>query len=243
MATVHFIQQGKGGVGKSFISSLLYQALKYHFGKEVYAFDADPINATLKGYKEFDVSRVDIMKGDNINSRAFDSVIEDIVSFPEHSHVIVDNGASSFVALNAYIRENDIVKLLSDNGSTIYFHAIITGGQALTDTVKGLKAMFMSYPSEKIVVWLNSFFGDIQVDGATFTDFQIYDDHKHQINTIIQLPEVNPATFGKDIEELCAKRMSFREGIASSKNIVVRSRLNKYWNQIISIMQQTEFVS
>ena len=49
MATVHFIQQGKGGVGKSFIFSLLYQALKYHFGKEVYAFDADPINGAEIG--------------------------------------------------------------------------------------------------------------------------------------------------------------------------------------------------
>ena len=27
MATVHFIQQGKGGVGKSMIASILYQVL------------------------------------------------------------------------------------------------------------------------------------------------------------------------------------------------------------------------
>ena len=28
MATVHFIQQGKGGVGKSMIASILYQVLR-----------------------------------------------------------------------------------------------------------------------------------------------------------------------------------------------------------------------
>ena len=34
MATVHFIQQGKGGVGKSVIASFLYQVLR-HRGKDV----------------------------------------------------------------------------------------------------------------------------------------------------------------------------------------------------------------
>ena len=57
MATVHFIQQGKGGVGKSVIASFLYQVL-HHQGKEVAAFDTDPVNATLKGYKEFKGSKV-----------------------------------------------------------------------------------------------------------------------------------------------------------------------------------------
>ncbi len=61
MATVHFIQQGKGGVGKSVIASFLYQVLR-HQGKEVAAFDTDPVNATLKGYKEFKVIQVDIVR-------------------------------------------------------------------------------------------------------------------------------------------------------------------------------------
>lgn len=45
MATIHFIQQGKGGVGKSMIAAILYQVLR-HLGKEVVAFDTDPVNAT-----------------------------------------------------------------------------------------------------------------------------------------------------------------------------------------------------
>ena len=42
MATVHFIQQGKGGVGKSMIASILYQVLLL-LGKKVAAFDTDPV--------------------------------------------------------------------------------------------------------------------------------------------------------------------------------------------------------
>ena len=74
MAVIHFIQQGKGGVGKSMIASFLYQAL-LHFGKEVAAFDTDPVNATLAGFKEFSVRRKVIIKDGNIDPRAFDSLM------------------------------------------------------------------------------------------------------------------------------------------------------------------------
>ena len=67
MAVIHLIQQGKGGVGKSMIASFLYQAL-LHLGKEVTAFDTDPVNATLAGFKEFSVRRKEIIKDGNIDS-------------------------------------------------------------------------------------------------------------------------------------------------------------------------------
>ena len=56
MATIHFIQQGKGGVGKSMIAVILYQVLG-HLGKEIMAFDTDPVNSTLAGFREFAVTR------------------------------------------------------------------------------------------------------------------------------------------------------------------------------------------
>ena len=61
MATIHFIQQGKGGVGKSMIAVILYQVLG-HLGKEIMAFDTDPVNSTLAGFREFAVTRLDILK-------------------------------------------------------------------------------------------------------------------------------------------------------------------------------------
>lgn len=51
MATIHFILQGKGGVGKSMIAAFLYQA-EWDTGKSVEAFDTDPVNATLAGYND-----------------------------------------------------------------------------------------------------------------------------------------------------------------------------------------------
>ena len=60
MAMIHFILQGKGGVGKSLIAALLAQYLQ---GRNlgVHCFDTDPINATLVGYEALDAVALDIM--------------------------------------------------------------------------------------------------------------------------------------------------------------------------------------
>ena len=107
MATVHFIQQGKGGVGKSMIASILYQTLGL-LGKQVAAFDTDPVSATLAGFQEFEVTCLDILKQGDIDPRQFDTLIDKIMEQGPETHVIVDNGASSFLALNSYIKENGI---------------------------------------------------------------------------------------------------------------------------------------
>lgn len=103
MATIHFILQGKGGVGKSMVASFLYQSLR-NFGKNVIAYDTDPVNATLAAFKEFNVTTLAIMRDGNIDARKFDALLEALVSAPEGSHVIVDNGASSFIALGDTIQ-------------------------------------------------------------------------------------------------------------------------------------------
>ena len=130
MATVHFIQQGKGGVGKSMIASILYQILGM-LGKKVAAFDTDPVNSTLAGFKEFEVTCLDILKSGDIDPRQFDTLIDKIMEQQPETHVIVDNGASSFLALNSYINENGIIDILEEAGHSVFFHSVITGGQAI----------------------------------------------------------------------------------------------------------------
>lgn len=119
MATIHFIQQGKGGVGKSMIAVILYQVLG-HLGKEIMAFDTDPVNSTLAGFREFAVTRLDILKNGDIDPREFDVLINEIAALPVDTHVIVDNGASSFLALNSYIKENDVLGILTESGHNVF---------------------------------------------------------------------------------------------------------------------------
>lgn len=237
MATINFILQGKGGAGKSVIASILVQVLLSK-GKEVKAIDTDPINATLSGYKEFDVTRIDILKEDNIDPRSFDSLLEILFYLPEDTHVVVDNGASSFVALGAYLKENAVHTLLLEKGHQVFFHTVITGGQALDDTLAGVKALAEGCPEIPLVVWLNPYFGDIQKKGKTFEQFKIYQDYCHQFQAIIRLPEGNKATIGKDLEDLFTSRISFKTGIEADSSIAVKSRLNRYWESLVTVIDQ-----
>ncbi len=217
MATIHLILQGKGGVGKSMIAAFLYQALR-HFGKEVIAYDTDPVNSTLAAFAEFHVTTLSVMKDGKIDDRSFDSLLEAIMEVSQDAHVIVDNGASSFIALGAYIQENDVIEQLEEVGHTVFLHSVITGGQALGDTSKGLARLAKAFPESPLVVWLNPFFGEISMDGKRFEDFKIYREHQEQFHALIPLPEGNKALIGKDLEELLARRQSFEAGIKGSSN-------------------------
>ena len=108
MATIHFILQGKGGVGKSMIAALLCQGLAA-LVHDVRGYDTDPVNATFAAYREFNVSSIDIMRGEDIDKRSFDTLLNELAETPEGVHAIVDNGASSFIALGAYLAEYDIL--------------------------------------------------------------------------------------------------------------------------------------
>lgn len=241
MATVHFIQQGKGGVGKSMIASILYQTLGL-LGKQVAAFDTDPVNATLAGFQEFEVACLDILKQGDIDPRQFDTLIDKIMEQGPETHVIVDNGASSFLALNSYIKENGIIGILEESGHSVFFHSVITGGQAIADTVLGLRSLALGFPETPIVVWLNPYFGEIVMDGMSFEEFKVYQEFQNQFHAVITIPQGNKATIGKDLETMFAKRLSFKNAIESSQSIVVRSRLQRYRNELVEAVTSAALV-
>ena len=88
---IHMLLQGKGGVGKSFISSAIAQ-YKQSKGQTPLCVDTDPVNSTFHGYQSLNVRRLDIMEVDEINPRKFDLLIE-WLSETEHD-VVIDNGAA-----------------------------------------------------------------------------------------------------------------------------------------------------
>ena len=234
MATIHFILQGKGGVGKSMIASMLFQF--YHEeGYEVMGYDTDPVNQTLLSFKEFDtIKQIEIMEddGDNIDSRKFDDLLEELAEASETSHVIIDNGASSFIALGSYIKDSDMLNILAENGHRVYFHTVITGGQALYDTLNGLNKLFLNFPSSNIIIWKNSYFGKIVLEGKEFDNFKLIQENPEKIYAIIDIPTGNKDLIGKDLEQLFAKKQSFHAGINGKNPIAVKSRLKKYWNEV-----------
>lgn len=224
MKKVHMVLQGKGGVAKTLAAILLSQFLR-SLGKNPKCFDSDPVNATFTAFKALDVTRIEIMSGDEINARAFDQLIEMIIA--HDGDVVVDNGASSFIPLASYMLQNDVAGLLESMGRKLVIHTIITGGQAVLDTLNGFSAVMSQFPDgPEFVVWLNPFFGPIEVDGKPFQKMKVYTDNKDRITGIIQMPELKVETFGHDLRDMLQDKLTFDEALASdSLPLMVRQRL------------------
>jgi len=133
---IHLSLQGKGGVGKSLVASLLAQYFMCR-GHGVRCLDTDPVNQTLSQYKGLQVKHVKLLRDGGIDQRGFDALMETILT--ETGTFVVDNGASTFIPLWNYILENNVIGMLRDSGKKLYVHTVVTGGQALADTLKGLQ--------------------------------------------------------------------------------------------------------
>lgn len=224
MAKIHMTLQGKGGVGKSFIASVLAQYL-IGKGESPSCIDTDPINMTFHGYKALNVHHLKIMDDDEINSRNFDMLVELLAKSTET--VIIDNGASSFVPLTHYIISNHVPSLITELGHELVIHTVITGGQAMLDTINGFIHIAGQLPEgTAFVVWLNPYWGPIEQEGKAFEETRAYLMNKHRISAIAQIPPLKEETYGRDLGEMLQARLTFEEAIAmSSLTIMSRQRL------------------
>ena len=241
MAKIHMILQGKGGVGKSFIASTLAQH-KLAKGKKLICVDTDPVNATFHGFKKLNVRKINVMSGDEIDPRKFDDLIE-LISKSE-SDVIIDNGASTFVPMSHYLISNQIPALLPDMGHELVIHTVITGSQALLDTLTGFANLIESFPKETVfVVWLNPYWGEIEMDGKRFEEMKTYLDNKSRVSAIIRIPNYKVDTFGKDLSEILQSKLTFSEALESkSLPIMVRQRLNIIRKQLFTNIENVAAV-
>lgn len=233
MAKVHITMQGKGGVGKSFITAITAQYM-LHKEQSPLCIDTDPINATFHGFKSLNVERLEIMEDDEINPRHFDELIEKIAA--TKNDVIIDNGASSFVPLSHYIISNKIPELLKEMGHEIVVHSVITGGQALADTITGFAHLANQLPEEvSFVIWLNPYWGKIEHSGKSFEQMKVYKDNKHRISALINIPDLKEETFGKDLADMLQQKITFNEAINSpERNIMTKQRLKLIRDQLFS---------
>jgi hypothetical protein len=222
-SAVHFVLQGKGGVGKSFVASILGQYFRER-NKHVNCVDTDPVNQTFAQYRDLVVQRLDLLADGAIDQRAFDGLVERLLT--EDGLFVVDNGASTFIPMWNYILENDLVHVLRDCGRRLFVHSVITGGQALTDTLTGFAKLAETTPDQNIVIWVNEYFGKVERDGRPLSELPVYRDHADKIWGSVAIPRRNRDTFGRDVEDLLRRKMTFRQALEGSDfPIMVRQRL------------------
>lgn len=237
--SAHFILQGKGGVGKSLVAALLAQYFG-NAGSAPKCIDTDPVNQTFVNYKALNAVHLDLMDGAKIDERKFDQLMERLLV--EDGVFVIDNGASSFVPLSNYLIENNAIQMLADSERNVYIHCVITGGQALTDTLTGFKALAEQTNSKNIVIWLNEYFGAIERDGKTFTDMKVYNENKEKVCGIVRIAKRNNDTFGKDIEEMAAKKLTFAEVIEGPDfAIMAKQRIKTVQKDIFSQLDAVGF--
>jgi cellulose biosynthesis protein BcsQ len=226
MSAIHLVLQGKGGVGKSLVAALLAQYLSANKAATgaLLCADTDPVNDTFARYGAFGAQRIQILNADkNIDSRAFDALIETVLA--HEGNCVIDNGASTFIPLSAYLKENSVVELLQEAGKKVFIHTVLTGGQAMDDTLMGLNALVASQGAP-VVVWENEFFGEVARDGRRFADSKLYEKNKARIAGIVTLHKRNADTFGKDMELLVSNKLTFDEAMASPVfSLMPRKRL------------------
>lgn len=232
MRRLHFVLQGKGGVGKTYVASLLAQFYRER-GEPVAALDTDPVNSSFASIPALQAQHVTLLDGDKINVDAIDELVERLLT--EDTHFVVDSGAASFVPLSRYPIEHDIAALIADAGKTMVVHTIVTGGSAMLDTGKGLLSVLEAFPqSVEMIVWLNEFFGQIVMpNGQGFEDTPIYTENRNRIAGVVRLDRLNPDTYGRNLADMLARRLTFAEADQSPDfRIVARQRLRQVWRPI-----------
>jgi hypothetical protein len=223
LSAIHISLQGKGGVGKSLAASVLAQYFKAR-GRAVRCIDADPVNKTLFQYRALEVTPLQLLQDGAIDCRAFDHLMEELLT--EDGPFIVDNGASTFVPLWHYMLESDVPQILRSGGKKLYIHTVVTGGQALGDTITGFAKLAETTLDKSIVVWINEFFGRVEHDGKRFLEMKAFTDHEAKVCGAVAIPRRNYQTFGRDVEIVIARKLTFEEAIRDgSFSLMTKQRL------------------
>ena len=220
MATIHFILQGKGGVGKSIVAALLHQGLEA-LGHEVKGYDTDSVNGTFAAYGAFNASRVEVvLPGGGISRQGTDELLNTLADTPDGVHAVVDNGAASSTALAAFLAEYDILTALGDKGHCVYLHTVLVGGQGYDEAARYAARLLSDFSGTPIIGWLNPCFGDVRVNAAlSFFAF-------------LAVPAATGIQ-GHCLARLYARRQTFREGIRTAP-ICEKAHLWRYWNEFFS---------
>ena len=233
--TINLTLQGKGGVGKSYITTIFAQYLKDYKNIEISGADTDPVNRSFAGIKKLNALPVDIIENDAISQSKFDSIFE-LMLTDENSTFIIDNGASTFLPFTKYIKDNGVIEMFEEAQKEVFIHTVIVGGQSQNDTLQGLLTLFdliKDSNNVKLVMWLNEFQGKI-------TDAEkVFKAVAKKTAGFIVVENKNSDAFTADLEKLTKNRLTLKEALESTDfNLMAKQRLKRVFNDIYAQLDQ-----
>jgi hypothetical protein len=243
--TVHFILQGKGGIGKTLVSTILAQWMAGQpHGQDpqpLRCFDTDQENPTFSRYKAMNVRHVPVMTDTRtIDPKRFDALMIDLLE--EEGNCVVDNGANTFSPLMAYLLENDCFAMLKEAGRKVYIHVIVGGGDTLHDTATGFTTTAKA-TDVPLVLWENQHFGLLQsASGKQFTESLTYNEYASRIAGRVVLAQRNADTFGADIKKMNIARLTMEEVRASDKfNVMEKQRIKVVFRDLFEQLDKVNW--
>lgn len=238
--SVHFVLQGKGGIGKSFVTVLLTQYIS-SLGIDPICFDTDQENTTFAHYKALNVEHIHVMNESRVvDAKKFDVLIEKILT--NTGTFVIDTGANTFSNLLAYMIENDVIGLLKEHGLTVYVHTIVGGGDTLLDTANGFNSIVMGV-NTPVVLWLNEHFGKMKTDDdKDFTETKVFKNHQDKLSGVVVLHGRNSSTFGDDIIRMNSKRLTVNEVLGSSDfSIMEKQRIKHFSREVFNQLSEVKW--
>ena len=229
MATMFLTLQGKGGVGKSFLTAAFAQWLVDR-GHAVACIDTDTLNPTLLQYKPLKATHLRLSQNHVIDPRALDTLVGMVSEAPEDAQVVVDVGSNGFETLMAYAVENGLFALLAELGHRVVVQTVIAGGPDAEETIKGTMAL-LDATEVPLILWLNAHLGPLEVRGQPIADAAFLHAARDRFLGTVLLPARTQATFGKDTEEMLRQRLTFGEAIAQF-DLMPRTRIKRIRDEL-----------
>ena len=239
--TVHFILQGKGGIGKTFVSSIIAQWMKNKNPEFLRCYDTDQENTTFSRYKAMNVKHVAVMTDSRtIDPKRFDALMLDILE--SDGNCVIDNGANTFSPLMAYLIENACFELLRESNRTVYIHSIVGGGDTLHDTASGFHFNRHVDAGSVDLVGKRILRLAANAERQGVFDSQSFNDHSDKVKGRVKLAQRNSDTFGADIKKMNTARMTLDEVMQSDKfNIMEKQRIKVVYRDIFAQLDEIDW--
>lgn len=224
----HFILQGKGGVGKTTVSTFITQYLKDHLKQDYLAIDTDQVNASFASFKGLNVETINLMEESRITDAGWERLANKLLT-TNKTNIIIDNGASSFVPLMNYAFDNDLFNALTsdENNYTgnVFIHTVIAGGEGLSHTLAGLDTICYNFKNTniKIVVWINSYLGKVETIDKKIEDYEELKKNENEILYIVRIPIHKGDLFKKDLADMLTNHKTFEE-MKNDTSVFIMSR-------------------
>jgi len=156
--------------------------------------------------------------------------------------MVVDIGASCFVALCSYLKQNAALDYLQHNGHEVLIHTVVAGGQSLVETLSNLQSLARHFYDVPLVVWLNPYFGNITMNGEKFENFKVYREVAASVRAVIEMPKLSPF-FQWDFTEMLTRHDTFEESLKNPKVFIMgRQRLIMIWRDYQKLLDQAQVV-